>query len=201
MDIISLLKKLPIDVGQAERKHDSAGKVIAFSHVPNGAGNKKALDIGCRDGYWSERLKDRGYLVTSLDIEPHYPGSIQHDVEKGLPFPNEAFDIVWCTEVIEHLHKPELFIREVDRIVKPGGLIVLTTPNSYWWFYKVVGIVGWSPQRLQNKDHKQFFSLISLQRTVGIGQYFGYFPYGPISYPIRRCIGLLSPTLIVVKGK
>ncbi len=106
MNLVSLIKKLPIDVGQAERKHDSFGKVIAFSFVDNGEG-KQALEVGCRDGYWSERLKKMKYQVQSLDLEPHYEGAIQHDADTGLPFDDHMFDLVWSTEVIEHLHKPD----------------------------------------------------------------------------------------------
>ena len=85
MNFISLLKRLPIDVGQAERKHDSAGKLIAFSFVGDGT-DKRALDIGCRDGYWSERLKEVNYDVESLDLVVTYKDALKHDVEKGIPF-------------------------------------------------------------------------------------------------------------------
>lgn len=198
MSIISLLKKLPVDIGQAERKHDSAGKRIAFSFVGEGSG-KQALDIGCRDGYWSERLKAKGYRVHALDIEPLYPEAITHDIENGLPFVDQSFDLIWCTEVIEHLHHPDLFLREVDRVMKPSGRAIFTTPNSNWWFYWVVQLWGWTPQKLQNKDHKQFFSEQSIRSLAGGYELFGYFPYALFFLKLTRMIGSLSPTFIFVK--
>jgi len=198
MSLISFLKKLPIDVGQAERKHDSAGKQIAFSFVLVGAG-KRALDIGCRDGYWSERLKEKGFTVSSLDIEPHYESALTHDVENGLPFDDASFDLVWCTEVIEHLHAPKYLLDEIDRVLKPGGRAILTTPNSGWWFYAIVRLWGWTPQKLQNLDHKQFFSERDLRQLASGYDLLGYFPYAIRFYPLRSLIGFLSPTFIFVR--
>lgn len=198
MGLVSLLKKLPIDVGQAEFKHDSAGKRIAFSHVPPGNG-KHAIDIGCRDGYWSERIKEKGYAVVSLDIEPHYEGALQHNVEGGLPFPDHGFDLVWCSEVIEHLHDPRSFLGEIERVLRPGGAAILTTPNSAWWFYALVRLWGWTPQKLQNSDHKQFFTEEAIRALAPQYEIIGYFPYAIRFYPIRRLIGLLSPTFVLVR--
>lgn len=197
MNIISLLKKLPIDVGQAEMKHGSAGKLIAFSFVNEGDG-KFALDIGCRDGYWSERLKKRGYKVSSFDLEPNYDSAFSHDVEKGIPFADKSFDLVWCTEVIEHLNYPKFLLEEIDRVLKPNGLAVLTTPNSDWFFYKISWLWGWTPQKLQNIDHKQFFKEKDIRKLSPNYDLFGYFPYVRFFFTIRSFIGLLSPTFILV---
>lgn len=198
MSFISLLKKLPIDVGQAERKHDSSGKLIAFSFVKNGVG-KRALDIGCRDGYWSERLKKKSYSVSSIDLEPKYEPALTHNVENGLPYNEGVFDLVWCTEVIEHLHKPKFLVDEIDRVLKPDGLAVLTTPNSAWWFYKISRLWGWTPRKLQNIDHKQFFSEKDMRGLMSSYDLLGYFPYAVRFFPIRAFVGLLSPTFILVR--
>ena len=197
MSIISLLKKLPIDVGQAERKRDSAGKLIAFSFVEDGIG-KRALDIGCRDGFWSERLKKRGYDVSALDLEPNYKSAIKHDVEEGLPFDDACFDLVWCTEVIEHLHTPKYLLDEIKRVLKPSGLSILTTPNSGWWFYTISRLWGWTPKKLQNPDHKQFFQEKDLRRIADGYDVLGYFPYAIRFFPIRSLVGSLSPTFILI---
>jgi len=197
MFLISLLKKLPIDVGQAERKHNSAGKLIAYSFVPDGL-SKHALDIGARDGYWSEKLKERGYQVSSLDIDPQYKSAIKHDVEKGLPYNSDSFDLVWCTEVIEHLHRPKFLLKEIERVLKPNGVAVLTTPNSAWWLYKVVKLWGWTPKKLQNLDHKQFFDEKNIRRIAFQYKLLGYFPYFIKFFPIYSLIGLFSPTFILV---
>lgn len=196
--VISLLKKLPVDVGQAEKKHDTAGKRIAFSFVPDGTG-KTAYDIGCRDGWWSERLKEKGYEVKSLDIEPQYPGALRHDVENGLPYTDRSADLVWCTEVLEHLYDPAKFLGEIERVMKPGGLAVLTSPNSNWWLYWIFRLWGWTPQKIQNPDHKHFFSERVIRALAPGYKRYGYFPYAITFWRIKRFIGPLSPTFILIK--
>jgi len=200
MSLISFLKKLPFDVGQAEKKHDTAGKKIASAFVGNGEG-KVALDLGCRDGYWSERLKEKGYAVNSLDIEPNYPGAIAHSLEDGIPFPDQSQDLIWCTEVIEHLYRPEFLIQEIERVLKPSGRAILTTPNSHWWFYTIVKLWGWTPQKLQNKDHKQFFNESAIRALAQGYKLYGYFPYVLFFLRLGKLIGFLSPTFVFVREK
>jgi SAM-dependent methyltransferase len=54
----------------------------------------------------------------------------QVDVEREpLPYPDGAFDLVTCSEVVEHLENYRVLLREAHRVTKPGGLLVLTTPN------------------------------------------------------------------------
>lgn len=200
MTFISLLKKLPFDVGQAERKHDSAGKTIAFSFVPDGTG-KRALDIGCRDGYWSKRLEQKGYEVVALDLEPHYEPALKHNVEHGLPFADSSFDVVWCTELIEHLYAPEYVIQEISRVLKPHGRAIITTPNSGWWMYPIIRLWGWTPKKVQNPDHKQFFTEKSIRNITKRYELIGFFPYAVCFFPIRSLVGALSPTFICILSR
>ncbi|MEK7137941.1 MAG: class I SAM-dependent methyltransferase [Patescibacteria group bacterium] len=191
---------MPIDLGQAEYKHSAAEKMISLSMVPQNGNKKRALDIGCRDGYWSERLKEFGYKVVSIDIEPKYPEAIKHDIEKGFPFADDSFDLIWCTDVIEHLYKPRFLISEIDRTLARGGTSIITTPNSYFWFYYVVKLWGWTPKKLQNPDHKQFFHMKDIKKIATGYEMYGYFPYiNFFFFKIKRMVGLLSPTFIMRK--
>lgn len=200
MNLISLLKKLPIDLGQAEYKHKAAEKIIALSFVPKNGGGKVALDIGCRDGYWSEKIKELGYEVISIDIEPKYKEAISCDVEKGLPFENGSFDLVWCTDVIEHLYEPSFLVSEINRVTKIGGSSIITTPNSAFWFYHLVKLWGWTPKKLQNDDHKQFFCLKDIKRITKDYKIYGYFPYlNFFFFKIKSLVGFLSPTFVLNK--
>jgi ubiquinone/menaquinone biosynthesis C-methylase UbiE len=51
-----------------------------------------------------------------------------------MPFPDAHFDIVVSSEVIEHTPNPEQAIKEIYRVLKPGGVMVLSTPNRFWIF-------------------------------------------------------------------
>jgi ubiquinone/menaquinone biosynthesis C-methylase UbiE len=105
--------------------------------------NKRILDIGAGRGYMAKRLgdyiRDKGgdpaHVITACDLYPEYFLYKDISCEKvefinELPFPKESFDIVYAIEVIEHLKNPYDFIQELFRVIRPGGEIIITTPNT-----------------------------------------------------------------------
>lgn len=95
----------------------------------------RALDLPCGAGALATRLAADGMDVTGADIEAvepfrHDPAKrVLADANKTLPFPDAHFDLVVTIEGIEHLENPSGFLRECARLVRPGGFIVLSTPN------------------------------------------------------------------------
>ncbi|BET69634.1 hypothetical protein ASA1KI_45520 [Opitutales bacterium ASA1] len=200
MTFSELLKSIPIDLGQANLRTTTKGKMIALSLVPDGQG-KRALDVGCREGHQTRWLQNRGYEVTSIDIDRVYEYCIEVDVDKGLPFPDGTFDLIWCSEVIEHLESPSAFVTEAHRVLKDDGLLIVTTPNSAFWLYWVARLVGVRPARLQNPTHRHFFSYADIKGLFKGDTILGFFPYFLIRRTIRRGIGTLSPTFVIESRK
>src|SRR3989344_45334 len=200
MDLISLLKKIPLDLGQGNLRHTTQGKKIALSLIDRHAQGKTALDVGCRDGYFSEILKNYCYRVTSIDIEKAYPDGQIIDANHPLPFADNTFDLIWCSEVIEHLINPQITISEFRRVLKPNGLVILTTPNSYFWLYRILRPFGLTPQKLQNPTHLHFFCQSDIEKLKPAVLY-GFFPYLIFKYRINHLVNLLSPTFIFVIKK
>lgn len=198
---IKLLKKLPIDVGQGELKHNTEAKIIALRHIPPAKRGARALDVGCRDGYYSEILKQRGYSVESVDIEPKYAYATVLDANGRLPWKNKAFDLVWCSEVIEHLESPEFSLSEFRRVLKPGGTLIITTPNSGCWFYLILALFGIPPKALQNAGHRHFFNINDIRRLFSNAILMGYFPYAVVKLTINHGLGLLTPAFVVIEKK
>ena len=200
--LITLLKKIPIDLGQQTVADYTMGKQIALELVPPGDG-QRALDVGARAGHQTRWLQSRGYHVTSIDVEPMFPECMQVDANQRLPFDDDSFDLVWCSEVIEHLNDPEFSLNDLRRITKPGGTLLLTTPNSYAWLFRFIALFGFTPQRIQRKDHVQFFDFRDIQKLAPDAELFGYFPYLIIKRKITKGIGALSPTFVmrIVKGR
>lgn len=194
--LIDLLKQIPIDLGQGSMAERTKGKQIALALVPWGEG-KRALDVGAREGHQTRWLRDRGYEVTSLDLEPLFPECLAVDVDQGLPFEDESFDLVWCAEVIEHLRDPEHALGELRRVTKSGGAIVLTTPNSYAWLFRAIALFGLTPQRIQRPDHRHFFDLRAIQELAPDADLYGYFPYLIVKRKIQLAVGALSPTFVI----
>lgn len=212
MSLLQLLSYLPIDLGQGQYKHTTKAKQIAWENVPSAQGGARALDIGCGDGYWSERLKEKGYSVTSIDIpNDHYPNvdadaPYDHmtvmNANQKLLLPDASFDLVWSTEVIEHLAGYRTTLAEIERLLKPGGRAVLTTPNSYFWLHYVFKLFGMQNKDWQNAGHVNFFSLKDAKKFFPDAIVYGYFSYFPLlKYRISRGIPLLSPSLIIVYQK
>ena len=80
------------------------------------------------DNYFKEMLESQGFQVVAVDLEPHHPDILKADIT-SLPFPDNAFDLVTCLEVIEHLdnEKMLLAIRELERVTKK--YIIISIPN------------------------------------------------------------------------
>lgn len=98
------------------------------------------LEVGCGTGNVSSFLAEKGYAVTGCEIyneaiELSWPGfkKIQGDIQ-NLPFEDNSFDIVGLFDVIEHFEDDIKPFKEAVRVIKKGGIIVLTVParNELW---------------------------------------------------------------------
>jgi SAM-dependent methyltransferase len=87
------------------------------------------LDVPAGNGLLAARLREEGHLVTCADINREKPDYVFADFNKPLPFADAAFDVVICTEGIEHTLNPAAFVGELCRVARAGGCIVLSTPN------------------------------------------------------------------------
>ncbi len=95
----------------------------------------RALDVSCRNGEVMRAMAARGFEVRGTRFERGLPPieglSVDEgiDLTRGLPYPDASFDLVVLTEVIEHLENHRMAVGEVARVLRPGGHLVLTTPN------------------------------------------------------------------------
>lgn len=102
------------------------------------------LDIGCGTGHLAGELMQRGYAAWGVDLsEAMVEYAREHynrdrfrvgDIEQ-IPFPDNTFDAVMCLGVMEYLEKDEPALREMWRVLKPGGRAVITTPNIVCPFF------------------------------------------------------------------
>jgi len=92
------------------------------------------LDAPCGDGSLAAALRHAGYDARGVDINAAGAGllgSAYHDVDLNgrLPFPDALFDVALSVEGIEHLENRFAYLRELHRVLKPHGTLILTTPN------------------------------------------------------------------------
>lgn len=90
--------------------------------IARNSSDKLTLDLGCADSPYSHYFSNR----IGLDIEPGKGVDVVADAH-DLPFEDERFDVILCTEVLEHLHTPHAAISEMRRVLKRGGMLILTT--------------------------------------------------------------------------
>jgi len=107
---------------------------LLLSHLP-AINDKRICDLPCGAGAFSARLAQAGAQVTAVDLEAVSPfyfdesHRVLADANKALPFADGEFDAMVSIEGIEHLENPSFFVRECARIVRPGGLVIISTPN------------------------------------------------------------------------
>jgi len=101
------------------------------------------LDVGCGAGERLEQMRGLGWTVSGLDFDEKAVGvakarglDVSCGTIPGIWFPPETFDVVTMNHVIEHVPDPIELLKECYRILKPGGKVVLTTPNSSSWGHK-----------------------------------------------------------------
>jgi 2-polyprenyl-3-methyl-5-hydroxy-6-metoxy-1,4-benzoquinol methylase len=134
-------------------------------------GRPRALDIGCATGALLERLRERGWEVRGLEIsapQAEYARRVRRLEILDLPLeenhlPENLFEVVLASHLIEHLNRPGVFVREVYRILVPGGRVFITTPNIAGFQARLFGGL-W---RSAIFDHLYLFSVKTLSELLG----------------------------------
>jgi len=111
--------------------------------------HKKYPDARCAGVEYNQELVDFG-RAKFLDLE-----LIQGDIQ-SLDFPDNSFDVAISTAVIEHVLDPTKVMRETRRVLKSGGIIVLTAPDPFWEY--LATMVG----HLKNDQHNEVMNLLQL---------------------------------------
>ena len=161
-----------------ERRESRLRKALeAFAREPS---RGSILDVAAGSGLASEALKAQGWDVSALDLSPELVAQIQargitdaraHDLSAGpLPYPDETFAGVFAGEIIEHLVDTRGFLLEIARVLAPGGLLVLTTPNLASFENRVRLLFGiypaWLEYELSSQGHVRAYTVRTLRAQL-----------------------------------
>lgn len=152
------------------------GKLSSVLQLADG-NNMFVLDIGCASGWFLNQLSIKYPFAKCYGIDV-YRNAIQYgkkhyksldlavaDAHK-LPFSNDYFDLVICTEVLEHVKNPEKVLREIKRVLRPDGKAIVEMDSGnflfraiwYWWTNMRKGV--W------RESHIHFFNAKILENMI-----------------------------------
>jgi ubiquinone/menaquinone biosynthesis C-methylase UbiE len=153
---------------------------------------ERALDLGCGEGDFTALLADAGAHAIGSDIADaaierarmKHPGLDFRlaPIDGPLPCEDNAFDLVWASEVIEHVADTARWLSEVRRVLRPGGRLLLTTPSHGRLRLALGGIERFSEPL---GDHLHLYSRRSLTEVLSD------FGFGPV-----RVRGVGGPPLL-----
>jgi SAM-dependent methyltransferase len=159
---------------RAESEYERSSKRFMRAMVPS-APPLRILDVGCGTGLNAAHLARQGHDVVGIDLSPvaiekfraqGYNGFVC-DIEAGpLPLHAGSFDLVYASEVIEHCVDTASFLHSAHLVLRPGGTLLLSTPNSAFWAYRLLGLLGRTPSEYQHPGHVRFFSKRSLTASI-----------------------------------
>lgn len=162
--------------------------------VPSRQGPRpRALDAGSGFGVYSILMAEAGYDVMGVDINEEEirlakewaaARGVQDRIDfrvgdlETMPGLAEAFDLIVCSEVLEHLERPETGARNLHRMLKPGGRAIVSMPNmaclmgGLQWSYRKSGLralLGKPPLDLHQEQHSRYWfrNILRLLRMAG----------------------------------
>ena len=148
----------------------------------------RMLDIGCSTGDWAAHWQGKGWQCRGIDIDQaHVEIACSRGIDAKhcdlnrdtLPFQDQSFDLIFAGEVIEHLVDTDAFLGELNRCVRPGGFVLITTPNlvsfenrlrivlgmyPIWLNYNLAGsghVRAYTPRVLKKQLREHGFRIVS----------------------------------------
>lgn len=133
-DVSNMKKRTFIGYLKKIKKYTSSGRL---------------LDVGCATGEFMSVAQEDGFDVYGVEISPYgiYKCKEMFGEEKVIggklkeaDFPKNYFDVITLSDVIEHIYEPNLFLDIILNILKPGGILMIVTPDTSSWLRKLMGL-------------------------------------------------------------
>jgi 2-polyprenyl-3-methyl-5-hydroxy-6-metoxy-1,4-benzoquinol methylase len=141
------------------------------------------LDVGCSSGYLAEPLAAAGVRVVGVELDPVAAEAARAfcaevlvgDVEAmELPLEPASFDAIVCGDLVEHLRGPGAALQRLRPLLRPGGRLVLSTPNVANWAMRLSLLGGrwrYTDRGILDRTHTHLFTRKTLAETVDAAGY------------------------------
>lgn len=147
-----------------------------YAQLARGRTPLDILDVGCAQGTLALKLAEQGHRVTAMDIRQPFLDYAKSRYERGVitflcgnaleDSPIGNFDLIYANQIIEHLVYPLEFVNRIASWLKPGGRVVLTTPNGLYFKNSLPSFSQINPTE---SEHLQF-------TADADGHFFAYLP-------------------------
>lgn len=151
-----------------EHLDDRLKKIV---RAVNNLNSKNILDVGCGNGFLIKNLLNTGFKGSIVGVDVYEQKAsknykyVRTDITEGLPFENQQFECVILGEVIEHVPNTDYLLREVHRVLKTNGHLIISTPNLVSWMNRILVPMGIQPLYTETSSEKKFGRILP-----GLGQ-------------------------------
>jgi SAM-dependent methyltransferase len=208
-----------------ELKRATARQYLAELTRYNGAPSGRLLEVGCGEGDFLSEAETAGYEVLGVEYSADACATANDRLKRGrveqgeladAKLPESHFDVCVLNDVIEHVRDPIAFLREIRRVLRPGGALFIATPCLDSWSARVMKErwMEWKPEHLTyfNKDNIQTALLKAGFQNVlvqpgwkilsfdYVKAHFEKFPV-PMVTPALRMLGKMLPASTKQKGR
>jgi SAM-dependent methyltransferase len=121
-------------------------------------------DIGCGEQPLRELIEALGGIYTGIDIEQNSQNTVQVIASiTNVPLPDSHFDVILCTEVLEHVSDTDAAFCELARLLKPGGKMVVTVPFAYPLHEEPYDFVRLTPYQIRECARNTRLEIVELE--------------------------------------
>jgi SAM-dependent methyltransferase len=128
----------------------------------------RVLDFGCADRPYTDWFEDRVEVV-GADLPGNPLATVHVGPDGRVPCPDASFDAVLSTQVLEHVADPALYLRECERLLRPGGRLLLSTHGIFYFHPDPVDYWRWTCQGLQHVVEEAGLQVVRLEGIYGMG--------------------------------
>jgi SAM-dependent methyltransferase len=135
---------------------------------------ERVLDLGCGAGRFVAALAEAGADPVGVELAEgalerarrNVPGADLRLMEDGIPLEDSSVDLVWCSEVLEHVPDTAGLLSELRRVLKTGGRVLITTPSHGLPRRALIALLRWEPHFDPLGQHVRFYTRHSLARVL-----------------------------------